>query len=207
MTPLDWREHDGIPNIQAPLSVAGDYVISHRPEQFTLSYRPTGHHVPLGQFTTEQEAKDKAQRHANFEIVNCLGETRTPQPVYPDGSYSCPFCLAGVAGTSPAALARKCPNPACFARHDPPFPADVAREIVDKIEARKREERARKELHEERMRLAAESAQAKQVARQAVTDDARVRGACATCAVDSIRYGGTPKFTKHRNGCPKEKRR
>lgn len=59
---LDWENYPGTP-IQAPLSCAGDYVISHWPTGFILTYRPPGKHVPMGKFDTLDKAKFKAMVH------------------------------------------------------------------------------------------------------------------------------------------------
>ena len=50
--------------ISATLSVSGDYVISHRPEQFNVSFRPHGHHVHVGLWTSLRAAKRGAEAHA-----------------------------------------------------------------------------------------------------------------------------------------------
>ena len=60
---LSWRHIPG-DAISADLSCAGPYVISHRPREHTVSYRPPREHHPLGVFATEDEAKNAAQRHA-----------------------------------------------------------------------------------------------------------------------------------------------
>jgi hypothetical protein len=49
----------------ADLSRAGPYVISHRPSEHTVSYRPPGEHSHIGTFATEAEAKSAAERHIN----------------------------------------------------------------------------------------------------------------------------------------------
>ena len=61
-----WKRDPGIPGIQAPLSFRPDedYVISHRPGQHAVSYRPKGHHAHVGNYETEAEAKRAADRHA-----------------------------------------------------------------------------------------------------------------------------------------------
>lgn len=47
------------------LSVCGDYVISHRINQFVVSYRPLGKHIPVGTAKTLEKAKQIATHHAN----------------------------------------------------------------------------------------------------------------------------------------------
>jgi hypothetical protein len=65
---MRWKEYPaGFVNgalVQAPLSGSGDYTISHRRENYTLSFRPTGGHYGLGSFPTLREAKDAAEKHA-----------------------------------------------------------------------------------------------------------------------------------------------
>lgn len=62
--PVDdgWEYSPGS-RIQAPLSSRWHYVISHRPDEFTLSYRPPNEHHHVGTFKTLQEAKDAAAEH------------------------------------------------------------------------------------------------------------------------------------------------
>jgi len=61
-----WKRYAGVPGIQAPLSGWDDYVISHRQANHTVSYRPKGHHVHVGSFETEAEAKRAAREHAEL---------------------------------------------------------------------------------------------------------------------------------------------
>jgi len=67
---MRWKRDPGIPNVQAPLSHGHgvspphDYVISHRLNQHTVSYRPPGHHEHVGTYETEKEAKAAAAAHA-----------------------------------------------------------------------------------------------------------------------------------------------
>ncbi len=52
--------------ISAPISY-GDthhYVISHRPDEHTVSYRPPGQHHHVGTYKTAREAKAAAEQHA-----------------------------------------------------------------------------------------------------------------------------------------------
>ncbi len=61
-----WKKDPGIPGVQAPISHGGtahDYVISHRPDQHTVSYRPEGRHEHVGTFPTEKAAKAAAAAH------------------------------------------------------------------------------------------------------------------------------------------------
>ena len=57
-----------MPGIQAPISHGGaqhDYVISHRSNDHTVSFRPPGKHHHVGSYRTERDAKVAAQRHAD----------------------------------------------------------------------------------------------------------------------------------------------
>jgi hypothetical protein len=58
-----WAYNPGNKN-QAPLYHFGDYVISER-SYYTLSYRPPGQHIPLGQFENLNLAKEVAIAHYN----------------------------------------------------------------------------------------------------------------------------------------------
>ncbi len=62
MQPIKWLSNPGSP-IQAPLSYGGDYVISHRTDLFTVSYRPPGQHVHVAQVKTLKAAKLAAEQH------------------------------------------------------------------------------------------------------------------------------------------------
>lgn len=48
---------------QAGLSVAGSFVISHRPQRYICSYRKNGNHVHVGEFPSEEEAKSAAEAY------------------------------------------------------------------------------------------------------------------------------------------------
>jgi hypothetical protein len=61
-----WKRYPGVPGIQAPLSGWDDYVIAHRRDSHDVSYRPKGHHVAVGTFGTEAEAKSAAREHAKL---------------------------------------------------------------------------------------------------------------------------------------------
>jgi hypothetical protein len=139
-----------------------------------------------------------------IEITDCLGRTRSPEKIYEDGSWNCPFCCAAVMAGSVEHAERRCPNPACVARGD--YPPERARQEIEETERRERElaewtERQRwarvyadERRHEEGARL------------DAVLVEAAARGACVRCAVESARYGRKPKFTRHRISCPRNKK-
>jgi hypothetical protein len=64
---LTWKKEPGMPGIQAPISHGGkkhDYVISHRRDEHTVSFRPPGKHEHVGTFATEKAAKAAAAVHA-----------------------------------------------------------------------------------------------------------------------------------------------
>lgn len=58
-----WRSRRG-DKIMTPLSYLGDYTISHRPRDFTLSFRPTGEHHHVGSYPSLARAKAAAVSHA-----------------------------------------------------------------------------------------------------------------------------------------------
>ena len=63
---LKWKKEPGMSGIQAPISHGGkdhDYVISHRTDNHTVSFRPPGKHEHVGSFPTEKEAKAAAEAH------------------------------------------------------------------------------------------------------------------------------------------------
>ncbi len=63
---LTWKRRSGTPGISAPISYGEKhhYVISHRPEDHTVSYRPPGEHHHVGSYSTERAAKAAAEQHA-----------------------------------------------------------------------------------------------------------------------------------------------
>jgi len=58
-----WESDPGIPGVQAPLSFAKDYVISHRHKNFNVSFRPPGQHHHVGTYMTLAAAKRAAYEH------------------------------------------------------------------------------------------------------------------------------------------------
>jgi len=127
-------------------------------------------------------------------VTDCLGRTRTPDKVYADGSYNCPFCSYAVA---PGA---SCGNPACFSR--PGFPPETARRWLAEADARQAAEEARRQAHAADMARARLAAERRRQAHAAAVAEAQARGCCPHCAVD--RYGRV-KFIKHRKTCPLER--
>lgn len=143
-------------------------------------------------------------------IIDCLGREREPSHIYPDGSYNCPFCSAAVTPVMVAFADRKCPNPACFAHGGigvPSFPVERARELMTEQERAERERQERAHLAEWHQQHAAEQRAAENARLDAVAHEARTRGACARCALDSARYSRPAKYIRHRKGCPQETRR
>ncbi|CAK9251228.1 unnamed protein product [Sphagnum jensenii] len=72
---LNWKFIKG-DRISAHLSVYGHYVISHRPAEFIICYRPPYEHHNLGTFKTFEEAQAVGEKHsaitkgkANFTII------------------------------------------------------------------------------------------------------------------------------------------
>jgi hypothetical protein len=64
---LRWKFAEGIPGVQAALSYADDYVISHRTEEYNVSYRPPGQHRHVGTFKTLPAAKRAAARDCKIK--------------------------------------------------------------------------------------------------------------------------------------------
>lgn len=81
MAKLKWKKDPGMPGIQAPISHGHgvvpphDYVISHRRDQHTVSYRPPGKHESVGSFATEKEAKVAADTHARGSRSHAVKKT------------------------------------------------------------------------------------------------------------------------------------
>jgi len=140
-----------------------------------------------------------------IEITDCLGRTRTPDTIYEDGSWNCPFCMAAVQAGSTEHAARACPNPACFARLGG-YPVERAREALATEAARVREREQRTEVAAWHQRYDAERAAERARAVDAIRTEASARGACVSCAIESTRYGQPAKFTRHRKGCPRAPR-
>ena len=141
-----------------------------------------------------------------MEITDVLGRVRTVENVYPDGAWNCPFCWAAVSPERPCAgyaggcaYAAHCPNPACYA--NPHFPVEVARAETADNERKKREEAERKANHDWAMKRAAEDRETRASAAREAVEEANRRGACANCALHSMRFGQAPRFVKHRGNC------
>lgn len=64
MKSIIWQENFGSA-VQAPLTFGNGYVISHRPNQFIVSYRPEGQHIHIGEYETLENAKSAAENHYN----------------------------------------------------------------------------------------------------------------------------------------------
>ncbi len=127
-------------------------------------------------------------------ITDCLGRERTPEKVWADGAYSCPFCFAAVAGDWKA-----CRNPACFARGDtlPPFPVEDARERLARAEAFERQAKEQEELKAWRAQYAAERAREEEQRWTEALEAEANGGPCAAC----LRASGYRKKVRHRTAC------
>jgi hypothetical protein len=135
------------------------------------------------------------------EITDCLGRKRSPDRLFEDGSWNCPFCYAAVVAGSIEHAELRCPNPACVARGD--YPADRARAELEAAAKRERELADWKATQHWAREYAAEQRSAEAARLDNVRLVAVARGACVNCAHESARYGRTPKYTKHRGVCPK----
>jgi hypothetical protein len=60
---MNWQHTPETKKVTA-LTFSGDYIISHRPECFTVSYRPTGQHYHVGQFQNVADGQAAAEEHA-----------------------------------------------------------------------------------------------------------------------------------------------
>lgn len=60
---LRWKRAEGIPGVQAPLSFAGHYTISHRAGEHNVSYRPPGEHHHVGTYKSAAIARAAASFH------------------------------------------------------------------------------------------------------------------------------------------------
>lgn len=121
---------------------------------------------------------------APFELTSVLGERRLADPVWPDGSYSCPFCRAvTLPGFSPAPLEGcLCPNRECEA-------GGATR--AQALEARERKARERAEYEEWQREFEARSPgeieeriRALSEQRHAEARELSAQGFCPTCFLD-----------------------
>jgi hypothetical protein len=146
-------------------------------------------------------------------ITDCLGREREVTRTWPDGSYNCPFCDYavpaaglefdhGVKDLVPVHVG--CQNPACFARVNPPYPADRAREDLRCHEAQLAEE-VRRKREVEWVRQAQ-----KQRTEEHAVWQASQRAECVTrgCCLNCLFQPGWQrvKFVKHRKVCPRQTR-
>ncbi len=130
-------------------------------------------------------------------VRDALGRQREAPRVWPDGSYTCPFCSAGVRADEGTENKPGCPNPACVARDG--FPRDVAEKLLAADAARAREEAERKRLDTWRREMSEQRAREEREKREAMRAEAVERGACLVC----LHASGYRKFVKHRKECPK----
>jgi hypothetical protein len=128
------------------------------------------------------------------------GEARTCEPCTfgPDlPGHVCPFCEYPFAGDS-------CPNPACLAGMTADRLAQHRQQVADR-EARDAQRAA---LDAWTATRAAERREAEQAAYNQAHAQARAAGQCLTCLARSMRGGGQPRFTRHRDAanCPEARR-
>lgn len=137
-------------------------------------------------------------------VTDCLGRTRATK-AYPDGSYNCPFCWAAVNVDTPAFKALKCPNPACFALGGDgrSYPIETAQAVLEAVARKRQEDKEREDLRAWRETYAHEQAEEKRKEREQIIKTAEEKGACTPCALHSAKFGQTPKYIKHRKGCPR----
>ena len=126
-------------------------------------------------------------------IRDCLGRERTPDRVWDDGSYSCPFCWS-------AAKSDGCKNPMCFARVDPTFPVERAQALLAAEEERKAETARRERDNEWRRQYQAEQDAEHARKRQALREKCALESYCYHCAFKGFPYIA-PKLVRHRKGC------
>ena len=131
-----------------------------------------------------------------FTLRTILGDERIVRQMWPDGSFTCPFCGSAVRATE-----RPCPNPWCDA--SPYYSAERLQAERDKRAARENEEYQRKRNHAWAMERITREREERDQLYTDVRATAEQRGACVRCALHSLRYGAQEaKYTKHRNGCP-----
>lgn len=58
-----WKLNKGQRGVQAPVSFAKHYAVSHRPGEHTVSYRPPGQHHHVGTYKTKAAALRAAEKH------------------------------------------------------------------------------------------------------------------------------------------------
>lgn len=122
-------------------------------------------------------------------ICNVLGEERTAVKVWPDGSYTCPWCGAAVipGETKPFGPDRPCGNPWCEA-------GGASVEQVLERRRRAAEEKARREATERRT---AELARWNEEARQRRAQEEQELAEAGQCVVCFRRSGGRRRV-RHR---------
>ncbi len=129
-------------------------------------------------------------------VTLATGNTRPIAAVWPDGSYTCPWCGAPVFPSDPAWATRQCPNPACLAY--PTWSADAVRAELDRRAAQQREEEDRQARAAWGLKQAERRRQQEADEWAALAEQARKRGACLLCLRHSPWWGGRPKFVRHR---------
>ena len=136
-----------------------------------------------------------------WQITNVLGEARPVCSIWPDGSYSCPWCAYAVHGSDNGV----CQNPACWAgrwAH-----VDWVRDAKAKAEKRAQEEAERKRNHEWAMERIRRENEERNQRRAEFAAKVREAKGCWRCSIEPDRYGsGEGKIKRHRGICPKERK-
>lgn len=124
-------------------------------------------------------------------VTSILGETKSVEFTWPDGSHQCPFCGYPAAG--------ECENPGCPAsKYATPANRHRFEEAAREAEKRAAEDATRKRNHELALqRIEREQAEAAE-ARRKWRLDVMTAGGCLAC---SNHYTG--KIRRHRGECPK----
>jgi hypothetical protein len=137
------------------------------------------------------------------------GEARPIEQVWPDGSYTCPWCFYGV-----QADAAGCGNPACFALVGSTYwTAERIEARRAELKARADEEARRQRDHEAALERIAAERQDRIDKWAVVAAEAEKRAACLSCLRASAweTFGspwydkpeGRAKFVRHRGQCPR----
>lgn len=129
-----------------------------------------------------------------MSVFNCLGEERTPDKTWPDGSYNCPFCTAAVSGEWTA-----CHNPACTARGEIHSSYPVERALAEQaaLQASRQREQDRQDIRTWQAQYAREQATEREQRYAAALAAERSGGPCAAC----LRASDYRKSVRHRKQC------
>jgi hypothetical protein len=128
-------------------------------------------------------------------VRDVLGNERTPDKVWDDGSYTCPFCFAAA-----RVCDNGCPNPGCHA--NPAYPIDRALADVARLEAAAKEAKEREATRVWRERYHREREQETADRRKEIEAECATRGACVRCALQPGWEYKPAHYIKHRKTCP-----